>query len=343
MGFCDFRSDYLEGAHEKILENILKSNAEKTVGYGEDEYCRSAKEKIKRACNAPNADVYFFVGGTQTNLIALASILLPYQGVVCCETAHINCHETGAVEATGHKVISVPQENGKLTACAARRIFEAYENDDSREHTVMPGAIYISHPTELGTLYTKDEIAELKALAKQYDVPLFLDGARLGYGIAAPESELTLSDIAELCDLFYIGGTKCGALFGEALVVTNKSLCKSYFSMMKRHGAVLAKGRLLGIQFDTLFTDNLYTKICKNAVLLALKLKEELLKRGYELYINSPTNQQFFIISNEKYEKLKNAVGFTTWERLSDGSVAIRLVTSFMTTDAQISELLSHF
>ncbi len=333
----------MEGAHEKIMQRLLKTNNEKTAGYGGDDYCELAREKIKKACNAPESEVYFFVGGTQTNATVLSSILLPYQGVVCCDTAHINCHETGAVEASGHKVIATPGKNGKLTADELLRVLRLYADDESREHTVMPGCAYVSHPTELGTLYTKSELAELSKICKEYSIPLFLDGARLGYGISAPQSDMTLCDIASLCDLFYIGATKCGALFGEALVVTNKTLCRSYFSMMKRHGAVLAKGRLLGIQFDTLFTDNLYFDICKNGVEQALYLKSELLKRGYRLYIDSPTNQQFFILSPEKYEELKRKIGFTLWERLPDGNVAIRLVTSFMTSREQVDELLKLF
>ncbi len=339
----DFRSDYMEGAHEKILARLVETNCEKTAGYGSDDYCEEARKKIRLACQAPDADVYFLVGGTQTNATTLASFLLPYQGVVCCDTAHINCHETGAVEATGHKVIATKGENGKLTAKELRRVLKLYEEDESREHTVMPGAAYISHPTELGTLYTKSELAEISEICRQNSIPLFLDGARLGYGISAPASDLSLPDIAKYCDLFYIGGTKCGAMMGEALVITDKSLCKSYFSMMKRHGAVLAKGRMLGIQFDTLFTDNLYFEICKNGVMQALYLKEELAKRGYEFFIDSPTNQQFIVISNEKYCEIKDKIGFTFWEKMPNGNIAIRLVTSFMTTKEQVDELLSVF
>ena len=343
MNVCDFRSDYMEGAHPKIIERLVKTNTEKTAGYGTDGYCEAAREKIRRACSAPDSEVYFFVGGTQANATVLSSILLPYQGVVCCDTAHINCHEAGAVEATGHKVISTKGKDGKLTPEGLLSVIEQYENDESREHTVMPGCAYVSHPTELGTLYTKDELSRLSKICKEYSIPLFLDGARLGYGIAAPQSDLSLADIASLCDLFYIGGTKCGALMGEALVVTNKTLCKSYFSMMKRHGAVLAKGRLLGLQFVTLFTDNLYVEICKNGVELALYLKSELIARGYRTYIDSPTNQQFFIITNEKYEQLKLKIGFTLWEKLPSGDVVIRLVTSFMTTKEQVDCLISYF
>ena len=340
---ADFRSDYMEGAHEKIIERLVKTNTEKTAGYGEDAYSESAKEKIRRACGVNDAEVYFLVGGTQTNATTIASFLLPYQGIVCCDSGHINCHETGAVEATGHKVITTKGVNGKLTAEALLNTLKVYENDESREHTVMPGGAYISHPTELGTLYTKKELTALSKICKEYKIPLFLDGARLGYGLAARDTDLTLSDIASLCDLFYIGGTKCGALMGEALVITNKSLCKSYLSMMKRHGALLAKGRLLGIQFDTLFTGNLYFDICKNGIDMALYLKEELLKKGYEFFIDSPTNQQFVIVSDEKYKDLKGKIGFTFWERLDAERVVIRLVCSFMTTKEQVDGLLAFF
>ena len=333
----------MEGADERILERLMETNREKTVGYGSDYYTEGAKEKIKKAIGNYEADVYFLVGGTQTNATTLASFLLPYQGVVCCDTAHINCHETGAVEATGHKVIATRGENGKLLASELLRVLKQYEDDESREHTVMPGAAYISYPTELGTLYTRSELEEISSICKKYSIPLYMDGARLGYGLASPKNELSLEELASLCDIFYIGGTKCGALFGEALVITDKELCNSYFSMMKRHGAVLAKGRLLGLQFDTLFTDNRYVEICKRGIDTALYLKEELSSLGYEFYIDSPTNQQFIILSNEKYNEIKNRVGFTFWERLDSDRVVIRFVTSFMTTREEVDELLKVF
>ena len=330
----------MEGAHISILERLIETNLEKTVGYGEDEYSKSAKEKIKAACNAPDARVHFLVGGTQTNATVIDSILAPYQGVVSAVTGHIACHESGAIEASGHKIITIPSHEGKICANELEAVFIGYLNDESREHTVMPGAVYVSHPTEYGTLYTKSELSEIYSICKKYNAPLFLDGARLGYGLAANGTDLTLPDIAKYTDVFYIGGTKVGALFGEAVVITNDKLCPCFLTMIKRHGAMLAKGRLLGIQFDALFTDGLYLKIARNAIDMAEYLKAELLKRGYSLHIDSPTNQLFVIMSDEKIKKLKEKVGFTYWERLDDKSSVIRFVTSFATTKEQVDELL---
>jgi len=339
----DFSSDYMEGAHEKILSRLIETNAEKTVGYGLDAYSESAKEKIRKACSAPLARVHFLVGGTQTNKTVIDSLLLPYQGVVSAATGHIASHECGAIEASGHKVLTIPSHEGKISAEELEGCFLAYLEDESREHTVMPGAVYISHPTEYGTLYTKAELQRISEISHKYSCPLFLDGARLGYGLAARDTDVTLPDIAALCDVFYIGGTKVGALFGEALVITNESICKGFFSMIKQHGALLAKGRLLGIQFDTLFEDGLYLEISKNAIEAAMYLKEELKKRGYEFYIDSPTNQQFIIVSKEKLASLRENVGFTMWESLDSSRSVIRLVTSFMTTKEEVDSLLRYF
>ena len=339
----DFSSDYMEGAHEKILSRLLETNSEKTAGYGLDPYSDSAKEKIKKACLAPNARVHFLVGGTQTNTTVIDSLLVPYQGVVSALTGHIASHECGAIEASGHKVLTIPSHDGKIDADELERCFLAYLEDESREHTVMPGAVYISHPTEYGTLYTKSELTRISEISHKYSCPLFLDGARLGYGLAAKDTDVTLPDIARLCDVFYIGGTKVGALFGEALVITNPNICKGFFSMIKQHGALLAKGRMLGIQFDTLFEDGLYLKISKNAIDTAMHLKDELKKRGYDFYIDSPTNQQFIIVSKEKLEYLRENVGFTLWERLDPSRSVIRLVTSFMTTMEEVDSLLKFF
>ena len=343
MGYPDFRSDYMEGAHISVLERLVKTNYEKTAGYGEDPYSASAKEKIKAACAAPHARVYFLVGGTQTNATVIDSILAPYQGVVSAVTGHIACHESGAIEASGHKIITIPSHDGKINADELSDCFEAYAADESREHTVMPGAVYISHPTEYGTLYSKSELEEISRVCRKYGAPLFLDGARLGYGLASRETDVTLPDIAKYTDVFYIGGTKVGALFGEAVVITNSALCNRCFvTMIKRHGALLAKGRLLGIQFDTLFTDDLYLKISKNAIDMAMYLKEELTKRGYRFHIDSSTNQQFVVLANDKIEKLRQDVGFTYWEKLNEKESVIRLVTSFATTKEQVDELLSY-
>lgn len=332
----------MEGAHISILEKLIETNLEKTVGYGEDEYSKSAKEKIKIACDAPSARVHFLVGGTQTNATVIDSILAPYQGVVSAVTGHIACHESGAIEASGHKIITIPSHEGKICANELEAVFIGYLNDESREHTVMPGAVYVSHPTEYGTLYTKSELSEIYSICKKYNAPLFLDGARLGYGLAANVTDLTLPDIAKYTDIFYIGGTKVGALFGEAVVITNDKLCPCFLTMIKRHGAMLAKGRLLGIQFDALFTDGLYLAIAKNAIDMAEYLKSELLKKGYKFHIDSPTNQLFVVMTDEKIKKLKEKVGFTYWERLDDKHSVIRFVTSFATTKEQVDALLEY-
>lgn len=342
MSYPNFASDYMEGAHISILNRLIETNYEKTVGYGEDEYCKSAKEKIRKACDDPAARVHFLVGGTQTNATVIDSLLLGYQGVVSATTGHIACHESGAIEASGHKVITIPSYDGKISEKDLEACFENYLADESREHTVMPGAVYISHPTEYGTLYTKAELMKISEICHKYSAPLFLDGARLGYGLCARDTDLALPDIAKYTDVFYIGGTKVGALFGEALVITNPKICPGFFSMIKRHGALLAKGRLLGIQFDTLFSDDLYLKIAKNAIDMAMYLKEELTLRGYEFYINSPTNQQFVILDNEKVEDLRKNVGFTFWEKIDEQKSVVRFVTSFATTREQVDELLKY-
>ena len=343
MPKIDFSSDYTEGCHEAILRRLIETNSEKTTGYGLDEYSEAAKEKIKREINCSSARVYFLVGGTQTNATVLSSILAPYQGVISAESGHIATHESGAVEATGHKVITIRHTDGKIDAEALEERFLAYYNDPTKEHTVMPGAVYVSQPTEYGTVYTKSELKAISDVAHRYKAKLFLDGARLGYALAARESDMTLSDIAELCDAFYIGGTKVGALFGEAVVITNPDICPAFFTMIKRHGALLAKGRMLGIQFDTLFTDSLYFKISKNAIDTALYMKNSLADLGYEFFIDSPTNQQFVIVSDEKLAEIKDKIGFSFWERTPDGRNVIRLVTSFMTRNEQIDELLQYF
>lgn len=339
----DFSSDYMEGAHPLILERLVSTNAEKTSGYGTDPYSERARERIRAACSAPNAGVYLLVGGTQTNATVLSAILAPYEGVISVDSGHIATHEAGAIEATGHKVITTPGKDGKLTADAALAILRAYAEDEVREHTVKPGAIYVSHPTEYGTLYTRAELAELSRAAHSYGAKLYLDGARLGYALASAENDLTLPDIAELCDAFYIGGTKCGALFGEAVVFPDPDLVPHFFSIVKQHGALLAKGRIAGIQFDTLFDGEMYTEICRKAIDSAMYLKAALTARGYSFFLDSHTNQQFPIISREKYSELKAAeVGFNTWEHLPDGRVVIRFVTSFMTERGEVDELLAY-
>ena len=303
-----FNCDYLEGAHPRILEKLVETNFLQTPGYGEDEYCERARQIIQEKCGAPDAYVQFLVGGTQTNTTVIASILRPYQGVLSAVTGHINAHETGAIEATGHKVLALPSENGKITAAQVQEAYDVHWADSSHEHIVQPGMVYISHPTENGTLYTKEELISLYETCKKLDLPLFLDGARLGYGLMSEASDMTLEDIAAYTDVFYIGGTKVGALFGEAVVITDPALKKDFRYMIKQKGGMLAKGRLLGIQFLTLLEDGLYEEVAEKAVKQAMHLKEAFLEKGYPLFYDSYTNQQFPIMPKEHLEKLMDAI-----------------------------------
>ena len=334
-----FNSDYLEGAHPSIMVRLAETNMVQTVGYGEDEYCEAAREKIKTACQAPEADVHFLVGGTQTNTTVIAAILRPWQGVISAVSGHINCHEAGAIESTGHKVITLPTTNGKITAQQVRDYVEWHKHDESTEHIVQPGMVYISHPTEGGTLYTKAELTALYDTCRRYGLPLFIDGARLGYGLMAEESDMTLPEIARLCDVFYIGGTKVGALFGEAVVIMNENLKKDFRFIMKQRGGRMAKGRLLGVQFDTLFTDDLYGEVGRTAAAAADELRRILREAGCTFFRESPTNQQFVVLDNAQVEALAEGVRFSTWEKLGDGRTVIRLVTSWSTTPDDLAAL----
>jgi threonine aldolase len=336
-----WNSDYLEGAHPKIMEKLLETNLEQTPGYGMDDYTAAAKEKIKEACECEDGEVYFLVGGTQTNATVLASILKNCEGVLAADTGHVSVHEAGAIEYTGHKVITLPAVDGKVCPKKARAYLETFYKDIACAHMVRPGAIYISHPSEYGTLYTAEELAELRALCDEYDMKLFLDGARLGFGLAAKGTDVTLPIIAKYCDVFYIGGTKIGALFGEAVVFTKKNDAKYFFTEMKQHGALLAKGRLLGIQFDTLFTDDLYMEISKKAVGHAMKIREAFLEKGYSVYIDSPTNQQFFVLSDKKLTEISETMAVDDWGVIDEsGNHVIRITTSWATTDEAVDELI---
>ena len=334
-----FASDYTQGAHEAILERLMKTNDEPQPGYGSDAYCESARQKIKEACECPDADVFFLVGGTQTNAIVIDTVLAPYEGVVSAATGHINVHEAGAIEFTGHKVMELPQYQGKIDADELAAYLDVFWKDENHEHMVFPGMVYISHPTEYGTLYTKAELEAISAVCRCYEIPLYLDGARMGYGLAAKNTDVTLPIIAKCCDAFYIGGTKVGALFGEA-VVFSKGAPKHFMTMVKQHGALLAKGWLLGLQFDTLFTDDLYLDISRHAIRMAEILKKGLLKKGYHFQINSPTNQQFVILENEKMEKLKREVSFSFWERLDEAHTVVRFAVSWSTKQEDVEALL---
>ena len=334
-----FNSDYLEGAHPSIMVKMAETNMVQTVGYGEDEYCEAAREKIKVACQAPEADVHFLVGGTQTNTTVIAAILRPWQGVISAVSGHINCHEAGAIESTGHKVITLPTDNGKITAQQVADYVEWHKNDESTEHIVQPGMVYISHPTEAGTLYTKAELTELYDTCRRYGLPLYIDGARLGYGLAAEESDMTLPEFARLCDVFYIGGTKVGALFGEAVVIMNESLKKDFRFIMKQRGSRLAKGRLLGIQFDALFTDDLYFKISRHAIEMAHQIRDIFVSAGYPLLFDSPTNQQYPIMPDAELAEIGKSFGYEYWERVDETHSGVRFCASWATTQENVDAL----
>ena len=335
-----FDSDYMEGAHPKILQRLLETNLEQTPGYGTDDYCRAAKEKILQACGCPEGQVYFLVGGTQTNATVIDAVLRSWQGVVAVDTGHIASHEAGAIEFGGHKVLSVPQADGKLTAQALRTTLTAFWSDANHEHMVEPGMVYISHPTESGSLYTRAELEALHQICREYRIPLFLDGARLGYGLMARNTDVDLRVISENCDAFYIGGTKVGALFGEAVVLTRPELVSHFFTTVKQHGGLLAKGRLLGLQFDTLFTDGLYFEISKHAIDMAEKLKEGFRRKGYRFHFPSPTNQQFFLMEDAKLAELGKQVSFGFWEKADETHTVVRFATSWATREEDVDALL---
>ena len=334
-----FDSDYMEGMHPQILEAFVATNMEQTTGYGLDEYCVKAREAVRKACDAPEADVHFLVGGTQTNSTVIRALLRPHEGVLAAATGHIAVHESGAIEAGGHKVITLPHNCGKITAAQVDDYMSWFYADESFEHMVFPGMVYISHPTEGGTLYSRQELAALHDACKELGLYLFLDGARLAYGLAA-EPDLTLPDIAAMCDVFYIGGTKQGALFGEAVVICNESLKKDFRYHIKQNGGMLAKGRLLGLQFETLFTDDLYFKIAAHANVQALRIKEAFAAKGFEFLMDSPTNQQFPIVTEGQAAILGKDFGYTFWKRIDSERVAIRFCTSWATKTENVDKLV---
>ena len=335
-----FDTDYMEGAHPDVMRRLLETNLEQTVGYGSDPYTQRAKDLIRKACGVPEAGVHFLVGGTQTNSTVIDGLLRQHEGVIAAETAHINVHESGAIEATGHKVLTLPQHNGKLEAEEVEKYITDFYRDETYEHMVAPGMVYISHPTELGTLYSLDELEKLSAVCRRANIPLYMDGARLGYGLAAENTEVTLTDIARLCDVFYIGGTKVGALFGEAVVAPDPKRLPHFFPLIKQHGALLAKGRLLGIQFETLFTDHLYECMGKHAVRLALKLKEAFKSKGYKLQLDSPTNQQFVCLPNETINRLLQHATFELWGPRGEKETVVRFVTSWATREEDVDAFI---
>ena len=335
-----FDSDYMAGAHPDILQRLIDTNLEHTVGYGCDQYTEHAAQLIRRACDAPKAQVYFMVGGTQTNATIIDGILARHEGVLAAESAHINVHEAGAIESCGHKVLTLPQHEGKVWADEVEQYIEEFYRDETFLHMVAPGMLYISFPTEYGTVYTLSELEALSQVCHDAQIPLYIDGARLGYGLAAKDGNVTLKDIARLADVFYIGGTKMGALMGEAVVVTNPSLLKNMTPLMKQHGALLAKGRLIGLQFAALFSNYLYQNIGRYAVELAITLKNEFFARGYDIVVDSPTNQQFFRLPNDLIDRLKQDVSFELWGPRGKTHSVVRFVTSWSTSYNDINRLI---
>ena len=335
-----FQCDYNEGAHPIILQRLTETNMEQTVGYGEDPYCEQARELIRKACQNDNIDVHFLVGGTQTNTTVIAHALRPYQGVISAVSGHINVHETGAIEATGHKVLAIASDNGKLTASQVEETVMAHLQEDGPEHMVQPGMVYLSFPTEVGTVYTLSELEEVSKVCRKHKLLLFVDGARLGYGLCSPESDITLPQLTRLTDVFYIGGTKVGALFGEAVVITNETLKRDFRYSIKRHGGMLAKGRLLGIQFATLFTDDLYLKLGQHAIDEAMRIKQALQEVGIGFLIDSPTNQQFPIFDNTQLEALGKKYRFSFWQRMDAEHTAVRICTSWGTKSENVNQLI---
>ena len=336
-----FASDYQEGAHEAILNAFIATQMEQNPGYGTDKYCLSAAEKIKAACNAPDAQVSFITGGTQTNQLVIDAGLQPYEGVVAATTGHVAVHEAGAIEFTGHKVLEVPQVNGKIEAETLKKYLETFYADANHDHMVFPGMVYISHPTEVGTLYTKAELEALHAICTEYKIPLYMDGARMAYALASSDTDVDLPVIAKNCDVFYIGGTKCGALCGEAIVYTHGNMPAHFVTRIKQHGALLAKGWVTGLQFDVLFTDGLYWKIGRHAIALADQMKAALKEKGHRFFIDSPTNQQFIILPNEKLSEIGDKIGYSFWEPYDENHTVIRLCTSWATKQENLDYLLS--
>src|SRR5574344_272918 len=334
-----FENDYNNGAHPKILEALVKCNDVRTTPYGYDVFTDQAQKNIMEACEDPDAQIYFLAGGTQTNATVVDSLLYQYEGVIAVETGHINVHEAGAIEFTEHKIITIPGNCGKMEAATLNGFLNDFMHDGNNAHSVFPGLVYITFPTELGTLYTAQELDDIYQVCKHYNIPLYVDGARLGYGLMSPQSDITLPYLAHHCDVFYIGGTKIGALCGEAVVFTHHNAHKHFFSIQKQHGAVMAKGRLNGVQFMTLFTDNLYFEIAKHAIDMAMQMKEVFRKKGYKFFIDSPTNQQFVIISNKEVERLQSQLEFTHWSQYGDDEMVCRFVTSWATTQEEIDTL----
>lgn len=334
-----FESDYIAGAHPQVLKRLAETNLEPLSGYGADRYCESAREKIREAIGMPTADVEFLVGGTQTNAVIISTMLADCEGVIAAQTGHVSTHEAGAIEYTGHEVLELAQKNGKIVPETLERFLADFAANETREHMTPPGMVYISHPTEYGTLYSKSELEAISEICRRWGLSLYLDGARLGYGVMSRETDVTISDIARLCDVFYIGGTKVGALCGEAVVFTRGNKPRNFLTSVKRRGALLAKGRLLGVQFDALFTDGLYFAISRHAIDMAERMKQIFIAHGLAFAIESPTNQQFVVLENDRMEKLRERAAFSFWEKKDNTHTVVRFATSWSTTDEDLRAL----
>ena len=334
-----FECDYNNGACQEVIDNLVKYNSAKPTPYGFDEFSERAKCRIREACGMPDAQIFFLTGGTQTNATTIDSMLYQYEGVICVGSGHINVHEAGAVEFTEHKIITIGDTDGKMEAKVLDKYLDDYLHDGNKDHAVHPGLVYITFPTELGTLYTARELDNLYQVCQRYEIPLYIDGARLGYGLMAEGNDITLPYLARHCDVFYIGGTKIGALCGEAVVFTNRKAHKHFFSIQKQHGAVIAKGALIGLQFDALFTDDLYFKLSEHAIKMAMRMKDIFKRKGYQFLVDSPTNQQFVIINNAQVERLGEKMLFTHFGRADKQHTICRFVTSWATTEEEINEL----
>lgn len=335
-----FASDYMEGAHEEILKRLHETNMEQSAGYGLDEYSEMAKAKIKDLCKCPDGEVYFLVGGTQTNATVIDAMLRPYEGVIAAETGHISVHEAGAIEYGGHKVLPLPQVQGKIKASDVEDCVKAYQNDDNRDHMVMPSLVYISQPTEYGALYSLEELKELRQVCDNAGLRLYIDGARLAYALGSTQNTISLADLGNLADAFYIGGTKCGAFFGEAVVFPKKNTVPHFFTIIKQHGALFAKGRILGIQFDTLFTNSLYQKLGTHAIQMADKIRTALEAKGYELAFKTPTNQIFVVLDTARCKQLEEKVVLGFWEKIDSNKKIMRIATSWATQESDVDALI---
>lgn len=335
-----FDSDYTEGAHPDILKMLQETNMEQTCGYGEDSYCDRAAGLLKELCQAPQADVHFITGGTQANLTLIAAALRPHQGVISADTGHIAVHESGAIEATGHKVLTLPNRGGKLSAGRIRKFCESHYQDETHEHMVQPGMVYLSQPTELGTLYSARELSDIRDVCLEFGMFLYVDGARCGYGLASESADFTLPQMAELCDAFYIGGTKVGALFGEALLILNPALKKDFRYILKQRVGRLAKGRILGLQFLALFQDGLYFRISEHADRQARRIRDAFADCGFPLLIRSDTNQQFPVLPDSMLERLSEKYVFSYWQRIDALRSAVRVCTSWATPEENVDQLI---